>query len=279
MVDELHAPTLQLIYLPHLDYDLQRHGPESEQARAAAAAMDEVLRSLTDFARHNNQRVIILSEYGIEPVSQPVHLNRALRNAGLLHVRSELGRELLDAGASKAFAVADHQIAHVYVNDARELDRAADVIRQTPGVEQVLTGEARRAAGLGHRRAGDIIAVAARGAWFTYYYWNDNDAPDFARTVDIHRKPGYDPVELFVDPTKPFMAARIAWKLLKRKLGFRALLDVIPLDAKLVKGSHGRPPATADDGPIFITDSPQFLNSGNVAATEVRDLILSHIFD
>ncbi len=134
-------------------------------------------------------------------MTTPVHLNRVLREHGLVAVREELGLELLDPGASAAFAVADHQVAHVYVNDPARLGAVRALLEQTPGVERVLDEAGKVAAGIDHERAGDLIAIAAPDAWFTYYYWlDDRRAPDFARTVDIHRKPGYDPVELFLDP-------------------------------------------------------------------------------
>jgi hypothetical protein len=224
--------------------------------------------------------VIVLSEYGITPVSRAVHLNRVLRDAGMLGVRDEQGRELLDAGASRAFAVADHQVAHVYVNDPAVRDEVRALIAGTPGVERVLDDAGKREAGLDHARAGDLVAISAADAWFTYYYWTDDArAPDFARTVDIHRKPGYDPVELFLDPALKLPMAYVGWKLAQRKLGFRALLDVIPLAPELVKGSHGRLPDRAADGPLVMTSEPGLLPSGDaVAATAIKQLVLDHVF-
>ena len=114
-------------------------------------------------------------------------------------------------------------------------------------------------------------------AWFTYYYWlDDARAPDFARTVDIHRKPGYDPVELFLDPKIPLPKLKIAWRLLQKKLGFRMLMDVIPLDATLVKGSHGRRPADKKDWPVFITEQPEFLGAKEIESTDVFQVLLRH---
>lgn len=278
-VEEPHS--LTLIYIPQLDYTLQRVDSSSAIASREAAQTDEVLANLLHhFVDEHKSRVVLLSEYGIESVSNPLHINRHLRANNLLQIREESGRELLDAGASRAFAVADHQIAHIYLNDLKKMDEVEQIVKSMPGVESVLRGAAKAQAGLDHPRAGDLIAIAEPGAWFTYYYWlDDNRAPDFARTVDIHRKPGYDPVELFLDPKKPFIKARIAWKLLKRKLGFRALLDVIPLDATLVKGSHGRPPSSREKGPVFITNQPQLLERDHVEATDVCELILRHVFD
>jgi predicted AlkP superfamily pyrophosphatase or phosphodiesterase len=253
-VDRRHDATLSLVYLPHLDYPLQKFGTAPG---ADLRAVDEVCAGLIEYFESCGANVIVLSEYGIRPVDTPVHLNRVLREHGLLTVRQELGLEVLDPGASAAFAVADHQVAHVYVNDRSKLSYVEAILENTAGVERV--------ARIAHPRAGDFVAIAEPRAWFTYYYWlDDRRAPDFARTVDIHRKPGYDPVELFLGAP----AVTVAWKLLKRKLGFRGLLDVIPLDASLVKGSHGRP----DAGPILLMRGGNLMTS--ILATDVYTLIL-----
>ena len=221
---------------------------------------------------------MVLSEYGIEPVSKPIHLNRELRKAGLLTVRDEMGHELLDAGDSAAFAVADHQIAHVYVNDQSRLDEVRDLLRRSPGVERVLDAATKVNAHLDHSRSGELVAIAEPGAWFTYYYWLDEARrPDFARTVDIHRKPGYDPVELFIDPELTAPQVRAAFMLLKRKMGFRTLMELIPTNASLVKGSHGRPPASSREGPLFMTSAPELLPGLAVEADMVFDLLLRHL--
>jgi predicted AlkP superfamily pyrophosphatase or phosphodiesterase len=223
--------------------------------------------------------VIALSEYGITPVSNPIHINRALREAGYVQIREELGRELLDAGASRAFAVADHQIAHIYVADPALIPAIKALVEALPGVERVLDANGKRQCGLDHARAGELVAISRADSWFTYYYFLEEDrAPDFARTVDIHRKPGYDPVELFIDPKLPLAKARIAWRLAQKMLGFRYLMDVISLDASLVKGSHGRPTDKPEDGPLLISSEPSLLSAGPIAATAVKDLILEHVF-
>ena len=277
-IDQRHDPTLSLVYLPHLDYALQRRGPDDPANAVDLAELDAVCGSLIDHFQGRGARLVILSEYGIAAVNRPVHLNRALREAGLLAIRTEQGRELLDAGASDAFAVADHQVAHVYVNDRSRESKVREVVERTTGVARVLDGPAKHARHLDHPRAGTFVALAEPGAWFTYYFWFDNAvAPDFARTVDIHRKPGYDPVELFLDPTLKAPKAQVGAKLLKRKLGFRGLLDVIPLDATLVKGSHGLPAASAEVGPLLMTDTPDALKGTQVDATAVCDVILSHL--
>ena len=194
-------------------------------------------------------------------------------------LRRSQGREILDPGASKAFAVADHQIAHIYIRNPDLIAEVKSLIGSLPGVDVVLDDAGKAVAGLDHQRAGDLVAIAKSDSWFTYYYWFDDErAPDFARTVDIHRKPGFDPVELFLDPAMRAPKLAIGWRLLKKALGFRTLMDVIPLDATLVKGSHGRPTDDPEEGPIFISSAPELLGEGPVAATSVRDLILDHVF-
>lgn len=260
-VDRLHDATLTLVYLPHLDYPLQKFGIAPEQD---LRAVDEVCSGLIEYFESRGARVMVLSEYGIAPVERPVHLNRVLRQKGLITVREELGLELLDPGASAAFAVADHQVAHVYVNDRARLRDVQSILENTPGIEHVDH--------IDHPRAGDFVAIAEPGAWFTYYYWlDDRRAPDFARTVDIHRKPGYDPVELFLDPSIAVPPLKVGWKLALRKLGFRTLLDVIPLDASLVKGSHGRP----DPGPVLLTRGERVVT--RIRSTDVYHLILNYL--
>ena len=219
---------------------------------------------------------IVLSGYGITPVSRPIHINRLLRKQGLIQVRVERGLELLDAGASQAFAMADHQIAHVYVNDPTQLQTIKGLLESTQGVAKVLDAEGKKQQGLDHSRAGELVAIAEPDSWFTYYYWlDDKKAPDFARKVEIHRKPGYDPAEMFLDPDKSFIYPRIAWKVLKKKLGFRMNMDVIPLRADLVKGSHGAVDLPKDHKPVFI--SPSFA-AEDLEATAVCDVLLQHIF-
>ena len=277
---EKSAPTLTLVYLPHLDYDLQRFGPNDARIAKALGEVDAVCAELFALAKQKSLRVVVLSEYGITPVSDAIHVNRALREAGFLRVREEVGLEQLDAGASRAFAVADHQVAHVYVKNPADLSAVRAVCERLDGVEQVLDGAGKQAAGLDHERAGELVLVSRADRWFSYYFWlDDARAPDYARTVDIHLKPGYDPVELFIDPKLTFPMLKVGRRLLARKLGFRNLLDVIPLDATLVKGSHGRLTDRPEDGPLFMTSLPELLPEGAVAATDVKQLLLRHLFD
>ena len=277
-VEDRYSPTLSLVYLPHLDYCLQKYGADASLVAKDLQEIDTVCRDLIQFYEARNTQVIVVSEYGITSVSQPVHLNRILRENGLLAVREELGRELLDAGASIAFAVADHQIAHVYVNDPAYIPKVRDILEATEGVERVLDEADKSAYHLDHPRSGELIAIANSKAWFTYYYWlDDSCAPDFARTVDIHRKPGYDPVELFLDPQLKFPRAKLGLTLLKKQLGFRYLMDVIPLDGSLVGGCHGMHTGLSE-GPLLITQKPDLLEDREVLEpTEVFWSILQHL--
>jgi predicted AlkP superfamily pyrophosphatase or phosphodiesterase len=277
-VEEKHNPTLTLIYLPHLDYNLQKAGPDIPKVEADLRSTDDVAGDLVQFYEERGARVLVLSEYGIVPVSTPVHVNRALRQAGMIAVREELGLEVFDPGASAAFAVADHQVAHVYVNDQRSRDEVRSLLDATPGIDVVLDEDGQRDHRVRHPRSGDFIAVAKPDAWFTYYYWlDDARAPDYARTVDIHRKPGYDPVELFLDPAITSPALSIGWKLAKRKAGFRTLLDVTPLDATLVRGSHGRFGEWSDDGPCAISREKSLFRSDQMMSVDVCSLMLRHL--
>ncbi len=273
-IERKYQPTLSLVYLPHLDYNLQRLGPENPKVAEDFQRIDAIAGDLSKFFAEREVDVLFLSEYGISSVSNPIHLNRVFREKGWVAIKNELGLEILDCGASKAFAVADHQVAHIYVNDRSIENEARDVISKQKGVEQVLGSSEKRQMGIDHARAGDLIAVSDMRSWFTYYYWlDDAKAPDFARTVDIHRKPGYDPVELFIDPKTSLPMAKIAWRLLQKKLGFRMLMDLIPLDASLVKGSHGRLPASTLEYPVLIASRKGILPGNTVSSTDVYNVI------
>lgn len=277
---EQHRPTLTLVYLPHLDYNLQRLGPGHPDIARDLGAIDAVCGQLIELAERAGARVVVLSEYGITAVRGAVAINQVLRRESLLQVRAEDAGEILDAGASEAFAVVDHQFAHVYVRRQERVAEVAALLRATEGIDEVWDDEGKREHGLDHARSGELVARAAHDRWFSYYYWlDDARAPDFARTVDIHRKPGYDPVELFLDPALASPRLKIAWTLLKRRLGLRSLLDVIPLSPELVQGSHGRITAPAD-GPLFMTSDPERLPIGDdVHALQVKELLLAHVFD
>lgn len=273
------GPTLTLVYLPHLDYDLQRFGPNDPRVTTALREVDEVAGALIDHVRARDARVIVLSEYGITEVDGAIHVNRALREAKLLRVRDELGTEKLDAGASEAFAVADHQVAHVYVKNPARVAKVKKLLESIHGIERVLDDAGKRELGIDHARAGELVAIARPNKWFTYYYWlDDARAPDFARTVDIHRKPGYDPVELFVDPTLRVPQLKVGFRLAQKVLGFRYLMDVIPLDATLVKGSHGRLTDKPEQGPLIMSTEAKLLPE-RVRATDVKQVVLDHLFE
>ncbi|WP_313048675.1 alkaline phosphatase family protein [Pseudomonas soli] len=273
---QLDRPDLQLVYLPHLDYCLQRLGPRHPSIVDEVQAIDAEVGRLLGFAKTQGAAVMLVSEYGIEAVSQSVSINRLLRAEGLLQVRQSLTWELLDPGASAAFAVVDHQIAHVYVRQARDIPRVKALLQGQPGIERVLDRTEQQAWQLNHARSGELVAIAAADHWFDYRYWlDDRKAPDFARTVDIHRKPGYDPLELFIDPAIRFPRLKVARRLLQKKLGFRYYMDLIPLDTSMVRGSHGRLPASAQTGPLLITDCDLPL-PGSLPATAVKQLLLQH---
>jgi len=273
---KLNKPDLQLVYLPHLDYNLQRLGPDHPAIIEDVRAIDREAGRLIDFADSQGAAVMLLSEYGIEPVHQSISINRLLRSEGYLRVRRSLSWELLDPGASRAFAVADHQIAHIYLNSMADLPRVKALLQRQQGIERVLDKTEQQAWQLAHQRSGDLVAIAEPGYWFDYYYWfDDNKAPDFARTVDIHRKPGYDPLELFIDPSIHFPKLKMACRLLQKKLGLRYYMDLIPLDTRLIKGSHGRLPSSAAKGPLLITNTNLPL-SEKLPVTAIKSLILQH---
>jgi len=269
--DIKYDPTLTLIYLPHLDYCLQKYGPVESSISDHLREIDKVVEDLVNHYTSRNARIILLSEYGICPVNNPIHINRLLREKGLLGIRVERGLELLDAGASKAFAVSDHQVAHIYVNDPSVMNQVLGIVANIDGVSAVLDKQGQKEYHIDHERSGDIVLVADQNSWFTYYFWlDDARAPDYARAVDIHKKPGYDPVELFMTSK-----ARAGYKLLRKKLGFRYVMDVIPLDAPLVKGSHGSIHVEEKYYPVLITDTPP--DQPAIRATDVHDIIWQHL--
>jgi len=275
-------PTLTLTYLPHLDYNLQRLGPDLDHpsVQKDLNEVDELCGELIATADAHGQEIVVVSEYGITPVTDAIHINRELRRAGFVKVRNENEREQIDPGASDAFAVSDHQIAHIYVNNADRLNEVRELVASLDGVEHVLDESGKADWGLNHERSGELVAISRDDRWFSYYYWlDDARAPDYARTVDIHRKPGYDPVELFFDPVLKHPMVAAGSRLVRRKLGFRTLLDVISLkDTQLVKGSHGRPTDDPMHGPVVISSNAGLLPEGEVASTDFKELVLQHVF-
>ena len=269
--EEQYSPNLNLVYLPHLDYNLQRIGPEGPHISMDLGQIDAVVGDLIRFYENRDVKVVLLSEYGITQVDRAIHINRLFREKGWLVWRDELRKEQLDLGSCQAFAVVDHQVAHIYVNDKSILGEVRNAVTELDGVAQVMDGSMRNYYGMEHPRAGDLIAVSDEKSWFTYYWWEkDRKAPDYARTVDIHRKPGYDPVELFMNPKFRNPKLKAGMKVLRKKLGFRTLMNLIPLDADLVKGSHGAIPASEKDWPVVIGDMPNLSRDGaKIQATEV----------
>src|SRR5699024_8188938 len=218
------------------------------------------------------------------PSFHPLSLHDALpillRENGFITVREELGGEVLDPGASQAFAVADHQLAHIYVQRPDKINHVKKLLAAVPGVDKILDKAGKKEWGLDHPRSGELVAIAEPKAWFTYYYWLDNNkAPDFAPTVDIHAKPGYDPAEMILDPDISFPRIKAGFTLLKKKLGFRYILDLIPTNGDQVKGSHGRIPSSPQTGPLMGTRYSHLPPSGPLEPTQIQQIILKHIFD
>ncbi len=270
---ESRQPNLTFSYLPLLDYPLQKYGPDSNEAQEALSKVDDCIRIIRDAAERTGTKLVLFSEYGLSSVEQPVHVNRAFRKEGWLNVRHGPFGEKLDIGQSSVFAAADHQIAHVYVREENRLPSVQELLEGLQGVDQVLDEEGKRELDINHPRSGDFIAISNSDAWFTYYFWlDDQRAPDYARTVDIHRKPGYDPVEMFVDPAISFPQVKAGWTVFKKKLGFRYRMDLTPLDATLVQGSHGRPPSSPEDGPLFL--SPDLEPPDEVRMTQIKPWLL-----
>ncbi len=261
-------PDFFYIYLPHLDYETQRHGPDSPQAKEAVDELDRQLERLFDGIGEaygdgedeHNTLWLVAGEYSIRPVDHVTWPNRLLREASLLKVRETDGGEHLDLANSRAWAMVDHQFSHVFVADAEGssgrdiVRRVADMFRDEDGIAEVLTGGELAKYGLDHSRSGQIVLVSTPNSWQAYYWWlDDSRAPGFARTVDIHRKPGYDPIELFFDREA----------------------KSIPLDATLARGSHGAP--VGDDPSqhgVLLSTEPGLFPHHIVADTDVFDIVL-----
>jgi len=272
-------PSLTLVYLPHLDYNLQRLGPSDPAISDDIRAIDVEAGKLIVAAKASGAEIVVLSEYAITNVDRPIHINRILREHGLVDTRMEIsGWETLDFGSSRAFAVADHQVAHIYIQRPEDVPHVAEILQRVDGVEHILDRNAQKEFGIDHERSGELVVASDRRSWFTYYFWQDDAvAPDYARCVDIHRKPGYDPAELFVDPTLKFPKLKVARQLAKKLLGFRYYMDVIGLDPGIVKGSHGRlpDPGTEErDGAVFISSS-RSIEQDSIAMTDAKQLMLN----
>jgi len=259
-------PDLAFVYLPHLDYAAQRTGPDSPQAHAACGELDAEIGTLLDdfgaLVGRDDLVVLVAGEYRIRPVSHAVHPNRILREAGLLAVRETSDGEILDLTGSRAWTLADHQIGHVFLRDPADAVSVADLFRGRAGVGRVLRGEELVTAGLvapgqprSMNRCGDLVIESTLDSWQTYFSWLDEArAPTFARTIDIHRKPGYDPLELHLDRTR---LPQIA----------------IPLDPALVKGSHGAVDPANPHETILIASRPDITAAESLAMTDVAGIV------
>lgn len=253
-----YRPNFFYIYLPQLDYAAQKTGPDSPAAQKAVVELDEVLGKLIaagSAAYHGQPLWLVASEYVITPVDHVTYPNRVLREAGLLAVKNDEAGELIDFANTPAWALVDHQFSHVFVKnrDAGTIAKIAALFQGRTGIAEVLAGQGRAKYALDHERSGDLVLISTPNSWQAYYYWQgDEHAPKFARTVDIHNKPGYDPVELHFDfATKS-----------------------IPLDAKLIKGSHGAPAATdAQRGVLLSSQKGTFVQRPH-ADTNVCELVL-----
>lgn len=252
-------PEFFYIYLPHLDYAAQRTGPDSPQAQQSVVELDRLIGRLgREFAAaYGTQPLWLMAgEYAITPVNHVTYPNRVLREAGLLAVRQTDQGEELDLAASQAFALVDHQFSHVFVLDGQPatVARVVDLFRNRQGFAEVLWGEELARWHLAHPRSGEVVLVSTPESWQAYYWWfSDDAAPAFARRVDIHRKPGYDPVELHFDPAS----------------------KGIPLDATLMKGSHGAPARDASQRTVLIASEPGLFPAETLADTDVFQIVWS----
>ncbi|HKU45172.1 MAG TPA: alkaline phosphatase family protein [Polyangiales bacterium] len=271
-------PELLLVYPPFLDYDAARFGPEAPQVSAALSAMDAALAPLLRAASTSDRDVLIVSDYGFTTVDQPVFLNRVLRRAGLLNVEAAENGERLDPGTSRAFAVCDNQVAHVYVARAEDIANVRALLEATPGVAEVLDVAAQARLGIAHPRSGELIATATPRAWFAYPYWLEADkTPDFHDCVAVFDKIGTDTCELFLKPGvagKLHLAKRMAQLAMQLKVPF----DIVDTDERNVRGAR----RIARDDPqrgAAVISSWDLGQTGPVPMESLKDLALSRMFD
>jgi predicted AlkP superfamily pyrophosphatase or phosphodiesterase len=274
---ERSDPELMLVYPPFLDYDGARFGPDSPQVASALTAMDAALAPLLDAARSQDRDVLIVSDYGFATVDQPVFLNRVLRKAGFLHVEDAPNGERLDPGTSRAFAVCDNQVAHVYVARPEDISAVRSLLEATPGVGEVLDAGAQERVGIAHARSGELIATSTPRAWFAYPYWLEpQKTPDFAECVAIFDKIGTDTCELFL---KPGLAGKLhmAKRLGQLALGLKVPFDVIDSDERNVRGAR----RIARDDPqrgAAVISSWNLEQPAPIPMESLKDSILSRMF-
>ena len=255
---EKFAPDFNYLYFPHLDYAAQKTGPDSDDAIQATRELDNLISSFTNSVTEvvgDDVLWMIASEYVITPVDHVLYPNRMLREAGFLKVKTLDGLEHIDFEASKAWALVDHQFSHIFVKNAsnENINRIHEIFETADGVDEVLVGDNRQKRAMDHKRSGEVVVISTHNSWQAYYWWLDNElAPAFASTVDIHRKPGYDPIELHFDFAN----------------------KKVPLDATLAKGSHGAPTKSDAQKGVLLTSSNLNLES-EIEDIEIFDLVLS----
>ncbi|MEN6620570.1 MAG: nucleotide pyrophosphatase/phosphodiesterase family protein [Smithella sp.] len=256
-VIDMLQPNLLMVYLPHLDYILQRFGPDRPCIAGELEIVDNEIGRIIDKAKENDKDTsfIILSEYKFQKVNGDIPINRILRRQGFLNVRPIQGREYLDVELSEAFAMVDHQIAHIYIHPGRE-EEVKNCLREVKNIELVLNRNDQKIFGIDHSRSGLLVAVSNKDKWFSYPWWEDRSVePFFAPLIDIHNKPGYDPLELILEPG----------------------MTEISQNTSLVKGSHGYP-ALPDEGevPFIISGVDSRQVPENMSAIHVAKIIESY---
>lgn len=246
---------LLLTYIPHMDFSLQRSGPGSDEANQHLQQLDDLLKPILEQALEGKIDLMLLSEYGISKVGGAVGLNRALLEKDGFRVRTVNGLDYPDLVGSSAFAICDHQVAHVYIKRSEDTESVSGYLSGLPGVAKVLDKEGKAGCGLDHPRSGDLVVLSAPDRWFEYTWWTDPArAPEYAFTVDIHRKIGYDPLELIWDPQN----SRIAG------------------DPGLIKGSHGLIPDDPGDRPVAIGKG---VKTTGIDALKIAELIVKLLAD
>lgn len=223
---EKNRPNLLFAYFPQVDYSAQKYGRESTQVKDDLKKIDAIVESIINKTKEcgifNDTEFLILSEYQFNNVNEALPINRILRDNDLLAIRTIRGKEYIDFEYSKAFAMVDHQVANIYLNDVKSKSNVKKILENIKGIDIVCDEKEKKDLKIDHSRSGDLIIIADKDKWFSYYWWEESDeekAPSFTKTVDIHRKPGYDPLELFMNTNK----------------------KSISFDTSLIKSSHGRP--------------------------------------
>lgn len=250
------SPDFWYVYLPHLDYAAQKDGPHSDAANRSLQELDQAIGNFANQVQKFSQaQWLVVSEYVITEVNHVSYPNQVLRKFGLLEIDETDDGELLNMKNSRAWALADHQFSQVFVKDRNPdlLQQVVEIFEDEEGFQMVLAGDQLEYLDMNHERSGDVILISNPDSWQAYYWWlDDGAAPGFARTVDIHRKPGYDPVELHFDPAT----------------------KSIPLDASLIKGSHGVPAISAAHLGPLLCSVPDLVQSDSIRDTSILDLML-----